>query len=110
MIEPMHADINDEVARFVSLVLRTFDPSRYPRLEDGAEFDVALQRVENAFLGAAADLPGLPGGRVVGGSGRRRAHRRRSPGARRGRPRRIPLTTSPSPARERCCPPLPSQG
>jgi hypothetical protein len=49
MIEPMHADINDEVARFVSLVLKTFDPTRYPHLEDGPEFDAALQRVEAAF-------------------------------------------------------------
>ena len=49
MIEPMHADINDEVARFVCLVLKTFDPSRYPCLANGAEFDAALLRVENAF-------------------------------------------------------------
>lgn len=48
-MEPMHADITDEVARFVSLVLKTFDPSRYPRLADGAEFDAALQRTVAAF-------------------------------------------------------------
>jgi hypothetical protein len=49
MIEPMHADITDEVARFVCLVLKAFDPSRYPHLEDGPEFDAALQRVEHSF-------------------------------------------------------------
>jgi|CXWL01.1.fsa_nt_gi hypothetical protein len=49
MNDAIRDDVQAEIDAFVACVRSTFDPTRYPHLADGDEFDAALVAVNREF-------------------------------------------------------------